>query len=143
MNFPPALHRIVKSWYAWEEVHFRKMGGPVPQKGLAEEKDNQEFDWGAKPPSMTDDRELCFIDDNQYYFDKKSRSSRERYWMFRRFEDTEKYTLFLISQPSSPAWEIQGFPQLSLVSGGPKCPGNPDKARSDRSSRTRQHDGRP
>lgn len=62
---------------------------------------------------MTNNSELCFLDDSEIsyylsvedkylYIDKESRGSRGRYWMFRRFEDAEKYMLFLISQMVRP-----------------------------------------
>lgn len=139
-EFPPPLHRIVKSWYSWQEIYLRKMGSPVPQHNFAATEENQESGWGAKPPTMIGDRELCFfndselayylvIGDNGYYFDKKSRSSRERYWMFRRFEDAEKYMLFLISQAARPGkysdspsfrWYREGLnPRVTLTKPDP------------------------
>lgn len=112
-EFPPAQHRIVKSWYSWQEIYLRKMGKSLPESDPDTEKHNQDFDWGTRPPTMTDVASLCFLDDyeiayylvredNRYYIDKKSRGSRKRSWMFRRYEDAEKYMLFLISQAARP-----------------------------------------
>jgi hypothetical protein len=105
--FPPALHRIVESWYRWQAVYLRKMGN-CPQ-----ESDADQIAWGTRPPTINNDGELCFLDDGElsyflvtdndaHYIDKQSRGSRGRYWMFRRFEDAEKYMLFLISQMARP-----------------------------------------
>jgi hypothetical protein len=107
-KFPPALHRIVKSWYRWQAVYLRKSGIEPEDEATAEQ-----ITWGTRQPTMTNGGDLCFIDDgeisydlmnesDQYYIDKKSRSSRSRYWIFRRFEDAEKYMLFLISQMARP-----------------------------------------
>jgi hypothetical protein len=107
-KFPPGLHRIVKSWYSWQAVYLRETGSDPEYEAIA-----GQITWRTHPPRMTKDGELCFIDDdeisnylviegNQYYIDKKSRGSRGRYWMFRRFEDAEKYMLFLISQMARP-----------------------------------------
>ncbi|ETZ55882.1 hypothetical protein L838_0703 [Mycobacterium avium MAV_120709_2344] len=62
---------------------------------------------------MTDTKTLRFLDDYElscflvlgedgYYIDEESRGSRENFWMFRRFDDAEKYMLFLISQEARP-----------------------------------------
>lgn len=110
-GFPLAWHRIVKSWYSWREIYLREMGrypGKDRRKPRGSETAAQVF-WGGRPPVMINDGELKFLDDselanylvfedNQYYIDGQERGSRSRYFMFRRFEDAEKYTLFLISQ---------------------------------------------
>ncbi|WP_156660576.1 hypothetical protein [Mycobacterium sp. 852002-10029_SCH5224772] len=135
-EFPPPLHRIVKSWYSWQEIYLRKMGKPLPQSDSGAQKNIQDLDWGTRPPTMTDsitlrfldDYELSYyliIDDNRYYIDKQSRGSRKTYWMFRRFEDAEKYMLFLISQEARPGrysdspsyrWYQEGVdPRISLT----------------------------
>ncbi|WP_245850227.1 hypothetical protein [Mycobacterium angelicum] len=62
---------------------------------------------------MVGNNELAFVDnadvsyylvleDGKYYIDTKERGSRGRYWMFRNFEDAEKYLLFLMSQIARP-----------------------------------------
>ncbi|KZS83435.1 hypothetical protein B4U45_14120 [Mycobacterium persicum] len=62
---------------------------------------------------MTKDCELGLVDDADvsyylvcrnegHYIDSEERGSRRRYWMFRRFEDAEKYLLFIISQMARP-----------------------------------------
>jgi hypothetical protein len=130
-KFPQALHRIVKAWYRWQAVYLHKEG-TYPQDESAET-----IPWGSQPPTMTNDGEFCFIDDgelsyylvtggnNEYYIDKQSRASRGRYWMFRRFEDAEKYMLFLITQMVRPGkysdspsfrWYREGLdPQVTLT----------------------------
>ncbi|CQD10286.1 hypothetical protein BN000_02112 [Mycobacterium europaeum] len=139
-DFPPALCRIVKSWYSWQEVYLRKMGSSLLQSEFSSGEHRGESAWGTKPPRMTDEKELCFIDDGElsyylvieddkYYIDKKSRSSRERYWMFRRFEDAEKYMLFLLSQAARPGkysdspsfrWYREGLnPEVTLTKPDP------------------------
>lgn len=32
-EFPPELHRIVKSWYSSQAIYLRKMRKPLPQSG--------------------------------------------------------------------------------------------------------------
>src|SRR5436305_4004356 len=98
-EFPAALHRIVKSWYGWHNVYLRKSGNFAEPDGPEETGTPQRISWGGvRPPRMTSADELCFSDDyelayylvvenNEYYIEKKSRGSRGRYWMFRRFED--------------------------------------------------------
>jgi hypothetical protein len=134
-KFPPALHRIVKSWYRWQAVYFHR-SGIEPERDPA----SGQIAWGTRPPTMTNGGELCFIDDGEisyflviesdhYYIDKKSRSSRARYWMFRRFEDAEKYMLLLISQMVRPGkysdspsfrWYREGLdPRVTLAKPDP------------------------
>jgi hypothetical protein len=136
-QFPPALHRIVKAWYAWQAVYLRKQGTyPGAERRAPErwETAEQVF-WGARPPRMTNESELAFIDnagvsyyivaeDDVYYIDEEERGSRGRYWMFRNFEDAEKCMLFLISQNARPGeysdspkfrWYREGLdPRVSL-----------------------------
>ncbi|VBA45051.1 hypothetical protein LAUMK13_05327 [Mycobacterium innocens] len=135
--FAPPVHRIVKSWYSWQEVYLRKLGS-YPGKNEREPRGREtqeEVFWGGRPPVMINDRELRFFDDlelsyylvfedNLNYIDGMSRGSRRRYMMFRRFEDAEKYMLFLISQAARPGyyedspgfrWYKQGLhPRVSL-----------------------------
>lgn len=139
-EFPPVLHRIVKSWYSWQEIYLRKMGKPLPESDFAAETRNQHTYWGTRPPTMSDATSLCFLDDyelayylvideNQFYIDKQSRGSRKCYWMFRRFEDAEKYALFLISQSARPGrysdspsyrWYQEGLnPRITLTKPDP------------------------
>lgn len=47
-------------------------------------------------------RFYVFEDSGVYYMDVEERGARERYWMFRKFEDLEKYLLFLISDDARP-----------------------------------------
>jgi hypothetical protein len=136
--FPPALHRIVESWYRWQAVYLHKIGS-VPEESL-------QIAWGTKPPTLANDGDLRFLDDgeisyflafenNKYYIDKQSRSSRGRYWMFRRFEDAEKYMLFLISQMARPGkyndspsfrWYREGLdPNVTLAKPDPDT--HPDR----------------
>lgn len=139
-EFPPPLHRIVESWYSWQEIYLRKMGKPLPQIDPDAQKRSPDLNWGTRPPTMTDNSSLRFlddyelsyyliIDDDRYYIDKQSRGSRKTYWMFRRFEDAEKYMLFLISQEARPGrytdspsyrWYQQGVdPRISLAKPDP------------------------
>ncbi|MBZ4533765.1 hypothetical protein [Mycobacterium avium] len=112
-EFPPELHRIVKSWYSWQAIYLRKMRKPLPQSGAKVDNSSQTPDWATQPPTMTDKETLRFLDDYElayflvlgkdgYYIDKKSRGSRKNLWMFRRFDDAEQYMLFLISQEARP-----------------------------------------
>lgn len=136
-KFPPALHRIVRAWYVWQEVSLRTRGSFPGKEQRAPRglETPEELFWGRRPPAMTGDGELAFVDDadvsyylviedNQYYIDTKERGSRGRYWMFRRFEDAEKYLLFLMSQIARPGkytdspryrWHRAGLdPRVSL-----------------------------
>ncbi|WP_421845681.1 hypothetical protein [Mycobacterium sp.] len=114
-GFPLALHRILNAWYRWQEVYLRARGSyPGAEQrapGLSESKE-QVF-WGKRPPEMGDGSELVFVDsadmtlflvkeDDCYYIDQEERSLRERCWMFRSFEDVEKYMLYMISQAARP-----------------------------------------
>lgn len=131
--FPAPLRRIVESWYRWQAVYLHKMGNfPL-------DADPDRIPWGTRPPTIKDN--FCFLDDGeisyflvddngQHYIDKQSRSSRGRYWMFRRFEDAEKYALFLISQLARPGkytqspsfkWYKQGLePSVTLTKPDPE-----------------------
>lgn len=89
---------------------------------------------------MIDNETLRFFDDYElsyfldlgkdgYYIDKQSRGSRKNLWMFRRFEDAEKYMLFLISQAARPGrytdspsyrWYQEGLnPRVTLTKPDP------------------------
>jgi hypothetical protein len=135
-EFPPALHRIVKSWYQWQSVDLHRSGIDPELEAAA-----GEIAWRTRPPSMTSSDELRFMDDSEiiyylvvengeYFIDKKSRGSRARYWMFRRFEDAEKYMLFLISQMVRPGkysdspsfkWYREGLhPRVTLAEVDPE-----------------------
>jgi hypothetical protein len=130
-KFPPALHRIVKAWYIWQEVYLRKLGkhpGQDQRPPKSWETAEQVF-WGARPPKMASERDLVITDgsgetyylspqDDVYYIDEEERSSRGRFWMFRRLEDAEKGLLFLMSQAARPGkysdspryrWNEQGL----------------------------------
>lgn len=114
-RFPPAFHRIVRAWYSWQVVYLRSRGSYPGERGRTPgrwETAEQVF-WGARPPQMTNDSELSFVDDadlsyylvhenDLYYIDERERASRGRYWMFRNFQDAEKCILFLISQNARP-----------------------------------------
>lgn len=114
-KFPSFLHRIVKYWYSWQEIALRSRGrlpGQVQREPRLHETTEQIY-WGARPPEMTNSRELAFIDDadisyyltwgdGNFYIDSQERGSRKTYWMFRRFDDAEKYLAFLISQSARP-----------------------------------------
>jgi hypothetical protein len=114
-KFPAFMHRIVTSWYVWQEIYLRKMGR-YPGDDTREPRDREtagQVFWRRRPPEMTKDNELALIDDadvsyylvcegDRYYIDSKERGSRDTYWMFRAFEDAEKYLLFLISQMARP-----------------------------------------
>ncbi|WP_142393992.1 hypothetical protein [Mycobacterium kansasii] len=114
-EFPPFLHRIVKSWYLWQEIYLRELGrrpGGDQREPRGRETPGQIF-WGRQPPAMTKDCELGLVDDadvsyylaresDEYYIDSEERGLRQRYWMFRRYEDAEKYLLFIISQMARP-----------------------------------------
>lgn len=113
--FPAFLHRIVTSWYVWQKVYLRgrnRFPGEAQRQPKLGETPEQVF-WGRRPPEMTDRNELALIDDadvsfylvcedDGFFIDSQERGSRETYWMFRRFEDAEKYLLFLISQTARP-----------------------------------------
>ncbi|GAB4909395.1 hypothetical protein [Mycobacterium avium] len=112
-EFPRELHRTVKTWYSWHALSLRKMRKPLPQSGAKVDNSSQTPDWATRPPTMTDTKTLRFLDDYElscflvlgedgYYIDEESRGSRENFWMFRRFDDAEKYMLFLISQEARP-----------------------------------------
>ncbi|MCV7029365.1 hypothetical protein [Mycobacterium sherrisii] len=134
-KFPPTLHRIIRTWYVWQAVDLHKSGA-LPGRNIT----SDQLVWSTRPPAMTNDGELCFLNDGEisyylviendhYYIDKKSRSSRGRYWMFRRFEDAEKYMLFLISQMVRPGryadspgfhWYREGLdPRVTLTKDDP------------------------
>lgn len=114
-TFPKSLHRIVKCWYVWQVVHLRGQGrfpGDAQREPRGRET-HEEIFWGRRPPQMVNPNELALIDvgdvsyyvtfkDDCYFIDSEERGSRKTYWMFRRFEDAEKYLLFLISQMSRP-----------------------------------------
>ena len=136
-RFPTAMHRIVRAWYCWQGIRLRKLGrrpGEDQRPPKPWETAEQVF-WGARPPEMVSEPELAIIDDVEgsyflvsedsvYYIDEKDRASRERYWMFRRFEDAEKCLLFLMSQNARPGkysdsprfrWNKEGLnPRVSL-----------------------------
>ncbi|GAB4997638.1 hypothetical protein JHV666_27350 [Mycobacterium avium subsp. hominissuis] len=106
-EFPPELYRIVKSWYSWQTLSLRKMRKPLPQSGAKVDNSSQTPDWATRPPKMTDNETLRFLDDYElayflvlgndgYYIDKQSRGSRKNLWMFRRFDDAKKYMLFRV-----------------------------------------------
>lgn len=113
--FPESLHRLVKCWYVWQVVHLRGQGrlpGDTQREPRGRET-REEIFWGRRPPQMVNRNELALIDvgdvsyymackDDCYFIDSEERGSRKTYWMFRRFEDVEKYLLFLISQMSRP-----------------------------------------
>jgi hypothetical protein len=141
-QFPPLTHRIVKSWYSWQEIYLRKIAS-YPGKDKREPRGHEtaeEIFWGGPPPAITNDGDLRFLDDGElsyylisandgYCIDKTSRGSRGRYWMFRRFEDAEKYMVFLISQLARPGyyeespsfrWYKEGLdPRVTLVESDP------------------------
>lgn len=142
-RFPPEFHRIVKAWYSWQAVYLSKRGRYPGGEHRAPERweTAEQVFWGARPPQMTNDHELSFIDDadvsyylvaenGAFYIDEKERGSRGRYWMFRNFEDAEKCMLFLISQIARPGtytdsprfrWYQEGLnPRVSLHKPDPK-----------------------
>jgi hypothetical protein len=114
-KFSSPLHRIVKSWYVWQTVYLRRCGsypGDAQRLHSAFESPEQAF-WGKRPPQITGDSEVAFAGDAEicyflvkengsYYIDQKERSSRKRYWMFRRYENAEKYLLLLMSDFARP-----------------------------------------
>ncbi|WP_141120357.1 hypothetical protein [Mycobacterium malmoense] len=140
--FPPFLHRIIKYWYAWQEIYLRRQGrlpGDARREPRGWESEEQVF-WGRRPPEMTGGHELAFIDDgdvsyylvwdeDKYFIDSEERGSRHTYWMFRNFADAEKYLAFLISQMArsgkytdSPAyrWYQEGLnPRVTLTKPDP------------------------
>ncbi|MCA2320807.1 hypothetical protein JF732_11850 [Mycobacterium intracellulare] len=114
-GFPAFLHRIVKSWYVWQEISLRSRGrfpGEITREPRAHETREQIY-WGGRPPEMINSQELAFINegdvsfylvcrDGKFFIDSEERGSRDTYWMFRRFDDAEKYLLFLLSQMARP-----------------------------------------
>lgn len=114
-GFPIALHRIIKAWYGWQEVYLRARGSypGADQRAPGVGESKEQIFWGKRPPEMTGDSEFIFANDGDmtfflvkeddcYYIDQKERSLRDRYWMFRSFEDAEKYMLYMISQAARP-----------------------------------------
>ncbi|OBF04705.1 hypothetical protein A5730_16765 [Mycobacterium sp. ACS4054] len=84
---------------------------------------------------MMGSHELAFIDDGdvsyyltweggQFFIDSEERGSRRTYWMFKSYDDAEKYLAFLISQMARPGkysdspsfrWYQEGLnPMVSL-----------------------------
>lgn len=140
--FPEFLHRIVRSWYVWQEVYLRgrnRFPGQIQRQPKPGETREQVF-WGRRPPEMTRGHELAFLDDgdvslylvcedNSFFIDSQERGSRDTYWMFRRYEDAEKYLLFLISQAARPGqytdspayrWYQEGLnPRVTLTKPDP------------------------
>jgi hypothetical protein len=136
-EFPSDLRRVVKSWFAWQAIYLRARGshpGDDRRASVEWETPEQVF-WGKQPPRVVSDSEVAFAgdaeisyfiikEDDAYYIDQKERSSRGRYWMFRRFEDAEKYLLLLIGDFARPGeysdsilfqWYKQGVdPNVSL-----------------------------
>lgn len=114
-GYPTFLRRIVFLWYSWQEISLRSQGrfpGQVQREPRFHETREQVF-WGGRPPEMTNSHELAFSDDGDisyyltwkngsFYVDSEERGSRHTYWMFRRFDDAEKYLAFLISQMARP-----------------------------------------
>lgn len=141
-TFPLLLHRIVKYWYEWQGVYLRgqgRMPGEVQREPRGQETREQIF-WGRRPPEMTNEHELAFIDYGDisyylvlekygYFIDSEERGSRHTYWMFKRFEDAEKYLAFLISQTARPGeytdspayrWYQEGLhPRVTLTKPDP------------------------
>jgi hypothetical protein len=141
-DYPAFVHRIVKSWYVWQEIYLRRQGeypGSDRREPTGRETRETLF-WGRRPPEMTSSHELAFIDDADvsyylvwesdcYYIDSEERGSRHRYWMFRRYDDAEKYLLFLISQMARPGrftkspafrWSEEGVdPRVTLTKTDP------------------------
>lgn len=113
--FPKFLHRLVRYWYLWQGVYLRAQGrwpGDDQREPRGRETHEDVF-WGRRPPEMVNDNELALIDvggisyyltlnNACYLIDSKERGSRKTYWMFRKFEDVEKYLAFLISQMCRP-----------------------------------------
>lgn len=123
-EYPAFLHRIVKSWYSWQEVYLRSQGRypGEDERAATGRQTSEQIYWGRRPPEMTSNGELAFIDDadvsyylvpanDGYFIDSKERASRNRYWMFRRYEDAEKYLLFVISQMARPG-EFTNSPEF-------------------------------
>jgi hypothetical protein len=108
---PDFLHRIVRSWHTWQGAYLYSLGrhpGSDHQEPKDRETSEQIF-WGGHPPEMTNANELRFLSDGEisyyltwedscYFIDKEERGSRARYWMFREYDDVEKYLLFRISR---------------------------------------------
>lgn len=64
-GYPAFLHRIVKSWYVWEEIYLRKQGrypGYDRREPTGSETREQIF-WGRRPPQLTSSNEMGFIDE--------------------------------------------------------------------------------
>jgi len=114
-KFPPHLRRVVKSWFVWQAMYLRARGSyPGDDRRTSAEWESPErIFWGKQPPQIVSDSEVAFSGDAEisyflvkedvaYYIDQKERSSRGRYWMFRHFEDAEKYLLLLISDFARP-----------------------------------------
>ncbi|WP_156764414.1 hypothetical protein [Mycobacterium sp. E3247] len=141
-TFPPFVHRLVKYWYAWQEIYLRRQGrspGDARREPRGRESPDQAF-WGRRPPKMTGSQELAFIDDGdvsyylvweegQFFIDSEERESRHTYWMFRTYDDAEKYLAFLISQMARPGqytdspayrWYQEGLnPRVTLTKPDP------------------------
>ena len=115
-NFPLQFHRIVEIWYEWQGLYLWSRGkSPGAARRFAPkwETDEQIF-WGSRPPVMLDDATLSFdnapgdltyyvaSEGGLFYMDVQERGSRQRFWMFRRLEDLEKYVLLTVSQNARP-----------------------------------------
>src|ERR1700722_202562 len=94
-GFPPALHRILKTWYRWQGAYLsgqrRYPGYDQREPRIGESR--EQILWGGRPPEMTRINELGFVDDadvseylvwedGRYFIDSEERGSRRRYWMF-------------------------------------------------------------
>lgn len=143
-QFPAEFHRIVVAWYEWQGLYLWSRGCSPGEtrRDPAKWESTDQVDWGAQPPVLLPDGVLAFdnasgdlrysvvAESGAYYLDVEERGSRERYWMFRRYEDLEKYLLLAISQDARPGnyaespkarWRAQGpDPKVILAQPDPE-----------------------
>jgi hypothetical protein len=116
----------VEAWSTWQQVALRKApagAGSEPRQPRVDENGQLEF------LDTSDISYYLVPEDGVYYIDSVERGSRDRYWMFRQFEDAEKYMLLLISQSTRPGtfsdspvfrWYRAGLdPRVSLAKPDP------------------------
>lgn len=143
-QFPSRYRRIVSAWYQWQGYYLWSRGRRPGDDNRAPAKweTAEQVFWGAKPPQLRDDGVFVFssaagdlkysvvTEPEAFFIDVEERGSAQRYWMFRRFDDLEKYLLFLISQDAltdafdgslRARWRRQGVdPRVRLAQPDPE-----------------------
>ncbi|WBP93522.1 hypothetical protein O6072_21030 [Mycolicibacterium neoaurum] len=142
-DFPSEYRRTVHAWYEWQGYYLWSRGRAPGDEDRAPAKWESigEVFWGADPPQLQDgiftfgsaagDLKYFVVTEAEAFFiDVEERGSRERYWMFRQFDDLEKYLLFIISQDAltdayagslRARWRRQGVdPRVTLSQPDPE-----------------------